>query len=171
MLQMLLNQFSNFVGCLSCNRRTDEQTLSTPEHVQLIWQGCPLTWVLNLCSRCLLYQSQSFGQMEFTQPLGVGLGLAVRIYNQYSHPYVWEDAQTLTQQSTIHGEDNGKTGYLLRNIDAGIREFAGTGYHVEDVQTMQTDKLQMMTSRGSCTSQSHKSITQLNCIKQSQKTR
>ena len=24
--------------------------------------------------------------MEFTQPLGVGLGLAVRINNQYSHP-------------------------------------------------------------------------------------
>ena len=109
--------------------------------------------------------------MEFTQPLGVGLGLAVRINNQYSHPYVWEDTQTLTQQSTIHGEDNGKTGYLLRNIDTGIREFAGTGYHVEDVQTTQTDESQMMTSRGSCTSQSHKSITQMNCTKQSQKTR
>ena len=39
-LQMLLNQFSNFVGCLSCNLRTDEQMLSTPERVQ---QGCPLT--------------------------------------------------------------------------------------------------------------------------------
>ena len=24
--------------------------------------------------------------MEFTQPLGVGLGLAARINNQYSHP-------------------------------------------------------------------------------------
>ena len=42
-LQTLLNQFSNFVGCLSCNPRTDEQTLSTPDHVQLIQQGCPLT--------------------------------------------------------------------------------------------------------------------------------
>ena len=42
-LQMLLNQFSNFVGCLSCNCGTDEQTLNTPEHVQPIWQGCPLT--------------------------------------------------------------------------------------------------------------------------------
>ena len=41
-LQMLLNQFSKFVACLSCNRRTDEQALSTPEHVQLIRQGCPL---------------------------------------------------------------------------------------------------------------------------------
>ena len=41
--QMLLNQFSNFVVYLSCNNRTDEQMLSTPEHVQLIWQGCPLT--------------------------------------------------------------------------------------------------------------------------------
>ena len=51
-LQMLLNQFSNFL-CLSCNRGTDKQTLNTPEHVQMIWQGCPLTlgikpflWVL-----------------------------------------------------------------------------------------------------------------------------
>ena len=33
-LQTLLNQFSNFVGCLSCNHGTDEQMLSTPEHVQ-----------------------------------------------------------------------------------------------------------------------------------------
>ena len=42
-LQMLLNQISKFVGCLSCNHGTDEQTLSTPERVQLIRQGCPLT--------------------------------------------------------------------------------------------------------------------------------
>ena len=42
-LQMLLNQFSNLVGCLSCNSGTDEQTLSTHEHVQLIHQGYPLT--------------------------------------------------------------------------------------------------------------------------------
>ena len=42
-LQILLNQFSNFVWCLSCSRGTDKQTLSTPEHVQMIWQGCPLT--------------------------------------------------------------------------------------------------------------------------------
>ena len=52
-LQMLLNQLRNFVGYLSCNCGTDEQILSTPEHVQLIQQGCPLTlgikplqWVL-----------------------------------------------------------------------------------------------------------------------------
>ena len=51
--QMLLNQFSNFVGCLSCNCGTDEQMLSTPEHVQPIQQGYPLSlgikhllWVL-----------------------------------------------------------------------------------------------------------------------------
>ena len=42
-LQTLLNQFSNFVGCLSCSCGTDKQTLSTPEHVQPTWQGCPLT--------------------------------------------------------------------------------------------------------------------------------
>ena len=42
-LQTLLNQFSNFVGCLSCNCGTDKQMLSTPEHVQPIQQGCLLT--------------------------------------------------------------------------------------------------------------------------------
>ena len=43
-------------------------------------------WVLHLCSGRLLDQKRSFGRVEFTQPLGVGLGLAVRINNQYSHP-------------------------------------------------------------------------------------
>ena len=65
----------------------------------------------------------------------------------------------LTQQSTIHGKYHGKTGYLLGNVDAGIWEFRGTGYHVNDMQTMQTDKLQMMTSCGSHTNQLHKRIT------------
>ena len=43
MWQMLLNQISNFVGCLPSNCGTDEQTLGSPEHVQVIQQGCPLT--------------------------------------------------------------------------------------------------------------------------------
>ena len=34
------------------------------------------------------------------------------------------------------------------------------------MQTMQTDELQMMMSRGSCTSQLHKSIAQMNDTKQ-----
>ena len=72
----------------------------------------------------------------------------------------------ITQQSMIHGKYHGENGYLLRIIDAGIWEFAGMGYCVEDVQTMQTDKSQMMTSCGSRTSQSHKSIRQTNCTKQ-----
>ena len=38
------------------------------------------------------------------------------------------------------------TGYLLGNIYVGIGEIAGTGYHVNNVQMMQTDKLQFMTS-------------------------
>ena len=41
--QTLLNKFSNFVGCLSCNCGTDVQMLSTPERVQMIWQGYLLT--------------------------------------------------------------------------------------------------------------------------------
>ena len=44
-----------------------------------------------------------------------------------------------------------KTSYLLGNVYAGIREFAGTGYHVDDVQTMTPVKSQLMTSWGSCT--------------------
>ena len=42
----------------------------------------------------------------------------------------------------------------------------GTGYHVDNRQTTQTDKSQMMMSCRSCTSQSHKPITQTNRTKQ-----
>ena len=45
-------------------------------------------------------------------------------------------------------------------------EFAGMGYHVDDVHMTQTDESQMMTSCGSHTSRSHKSIAQTNCTKQ-----
>ena len=72
----------------------------------------------------------------------------------------------LMQQSMIHGKYHGKTSYLLGNVDAGIWEFTGMGYHVDDVQMMQTDELQMMMSCGSRTSQSHKSIAQVNHTKQ-----
>ena len=72
----------------------------------------------------------------------------------------------LMQQSTIHGKYHGKTGYLLGNVDAGIWEFMGMGYHVDDVQMIQTDESQMMTSCGSRTSQPHKSIAQTNHTKQ-----
>ena len=70
------------------------------------------------------------------------------------------------QQSMIHRKYHGKTSYLLGNVDAGIREFVGMGYHVDDVQMMWTDESQMMTSCGSRTSQSHKSIAQTNGTKQ-----
>ena len=102
--------------------------------------------------------------MEFTQPLGVGLGLATT--NTVTQ-YVWEDAQMLMQKSMIHGKYHGKTNYLLGNVDVGIREFVGMGYRVDNMQMMQTDEFQMMTSRGTCTSQSHKSIAQMNHTKQS----
>ena len=61
------------------------QMLSIPEHVELIQQGCPLTLVLNVCSGCILDQSRSIGQVEFTQLLKVGLGL-VGLNPQYSNP-------------------------------------------------------------------------------------
>ena len=66
----------------------------------------------------------------------------------------------LTRQSTICGKYHGNTGYLLRNVDVGIEEYAGTGYHVDDRQMAWTDELQMMKSCGSHTSQSHKQIAQ-----------
>ena len=45
------------------------------------------------------------------------------------------------QQSTIHGKYHRKTGYLLGNVGTGIQEFAGMGYHADDVQMMRTDEL------------------------------
>ena len=85
-LQMLLNQFSNFVECLSCYHGSDEQTLTLLSVSSRSGKDAPMPWVLHLFCRRLLDQSRSFGLVEFTQPLGVGLGLAVRINNQYSHP-------------------------------------------------------------------------------------
>ena len=53
---------------------------------------------------------------------------------------------------------------MVGNIHAGIGEFAGMGYRVDDMQTMQTIQSQLMMSRGSHTNnhtnQSHKQITQ-----------
>ena len=63
------------------------------------------------------------------------------------------------------------TGYLLSNVYKGIQEFAGMGYHVDYVQTMPPVELQLMTSQGSRTKQSHKSIAQMNCTKQLHKAR
>ena len=68
------------------------------------------------------------------------------------------------QQSTIHGKYHGKTSYLLGIIDTGIREFAGMGYHVNDVQTMQN-----RVAVDDITWQSHKMITQINCTNESHK--
>ena len=72
----------------------------------------------------------------------------------------------LMQQSMIHGKYHGKPGYLLGNIHAGIGEFVGMGYCVDDMQTMKTIELQLMTACGSCKRQSHKSIAQMNHTKQ-----
>ena len=48
----------------------------------------------------------------------------------------------------------------------GIGEFAGTRYHVDNVQMMQIIELQLMMSCGSCMKQSHKSIAQKDHAKQ-----
>ena len=89
--------------------------------------------------------------MEFSQPLGVGLGLAVRINNQYSHPVCM--GRCTDTYATINDmrEISRETGYLLRNVHVGIRYFMGMGYHVDDMQMMQTIELQLMMSHGSHT--------------------
>ena len=89
--------------------------------------------------------------MEFTQPLWVGLGLAVRINHQYSHPVCM--GRHTDAYATINDtwEISRKTSDLLRNVHAGIGEYAGMGYCVDDMQTMQTEESQLMTSCGSCT--------------------
>ena len=61
-----------------------------------------------------------------------------------------------TRQSMIRGKYHGNTGYLLGNVDMGTQEYAGTGYHVDNGQTTWTDESQMLMSRWSHTSQSHK---------------
>ena len=71
----------------------------------------------------------------------------------------------LTQQSTIHGKYHRKTGYLHRNVDVGIWKVMGVGYCVDDMQTMWTDMSQMMTSHGSHSKRSHKSIAETNHTK------
>ena len=75
----------------------------------------------------------------------------------------------LMQQSTVHGKYHRKTGYLLKNVDMGIQEFAGMGYCVNDMQTMQTIESQLMTSHGSHTKQLQKPIAQTNCTNKSHK--
>ena len=103
--------------------------------------------------------------MEFAQPLGAGLGLAVRVNIQYSHPVC--TGRCTDAYATINDtwEISWNTSYLLGNIYSGIGEFTGTGYCVDDVQMMQTVESQWMRSQGSHTKQSHKSITQMNCTK------
>ena len=89
--------------------------------------------------------------MEFTQPLGVGLALAVRINNQYSHPVCM--GRCTDAYATINDtwEISQKTGYLLGIIDVGIREFVGMGYCVDHVQMVQAVESQLMMSCGSHT--------------------
>ena len=84
--------------------------------------------------------------MEFTQPLGVGLGLVVRINNQYSNQVCM--GRCTDTYATIDNmqEISLNTDYLLGNIYTGIGEIVGMGYHVDDVQMMQTVELQLMTS-------------------------
>ena len=73
----------------------------------------------------------------------------------------------LMQQSTIHGKyHRTPVTYLLGNVYMGIGEITGMGYHVDDMQMIQTVELQLMTSQGSRTKRLHKSIAQMNRTRQ-----
>ena len=124
-------------------------------------------WVLNVCSGHLLDQTQSFSQGEFTQPLGVGLGLAVRIKNQFSHP-VCTGRHTDTYTTINNTQSISWENWLFTRECScrGIGEFMGMGYHVSNMQMMQANESQLIMSRGSCTKRSHKSIAQTNRTRQ-----
>ena len=98
----------------------------------------------------------AFGQVEFTQPLGVGLGLAVRINNQYSHPVC--TGRCTDNFTTINDTREISRLYQLLIRERGCRDsgIRGNGNHVNDRQMRWTDESQMMMSCRSCTSQSHK---------------
>ena len=64
----------------------------------------------------------------------------------------------LMQQSMVHGKYHGNTGYLLGNIDTGIREFVGMEYHVNNVQTMQNQ-----VAVDDVIWKLHKTFAQINC--------
>ena len=63
----------------------------------------------------------------------------------------------LMQQSMVHRKYHGKTCYLLGNIDVGIQEFAGMGYHENNMLTMQNQ-----VTVDDVMWKSHKTITQIN---------
>ena len=73
----LLNQFGNFVKCVSCNHGTDEQLLSTPEHIQPIQQGRPLTLGIRHLLETLLRSIMIFRLGGVYTNTEVGLGLVV----------------------------------------------------------------------------------------------
>ena len=105
--------------------------------------------------------------MEFTQPLGVGLGLAVRINNQYSHPVCM--GRCTDTYTTINNTWEISWEYQLLTRErwcgnSGIRGNRDTVWTTCRWDMRQIE-LQMMTSCGSCTSQSHKSIAQTNHTK------
>ena len=68
--------------------------------------------------------------------------------------------------TTINGtwEISWETDYLLRNVDVGIREITGTGYHVNKVQMMQNQ-----VAVDDVSWKLHKTITQINCTNESHK--
>ena len=103
------------------------------------------------CSRCLLDQKRSFGQVEFTQLLRVGLGLADGLSPQYSHPVFTGLLSIMHRTINEMWENSLSTGYLLGNVYVGLGKMQECENHVNNVQMRQTDESWWMMSRNQIT--------------------
>ena len=115
--------------------------LNTPDHVQLIHKDIPSPWVLNLCSGCLLDQKRSLGQVEFTQPMRVGLGLAVGLNPNTSTQCLQDNTQMCMQQSRRHQKTCGTLVTYSGNIMWESQKMQEHENHVNNMQMQQTDEL------------------------------
>ena len=96
--------------------------------------------------------------MEFAQPLGVGLGLVVRINNQYSHP-VCTGRRTDAYMTINHTWEMSWEYWLLtRERQHGNQGICGNGKLCEQ----RADNMDRRVADDDVTSGSHKSITQTN---------
>ena len=103
--------------------------------------------------------------MEFTQPLGAGLGFVVRINNQCSHPACM--GRCTDSYTTINDtqEISWNTGYLLSNIICGDWEIHRNGIPCGQCADDADSRVAVDDIMG----KSHKTIAQINHTNESHK--